>query len=271
MIRNKPGMIHPTAVIHPLAELAHDVQVGPYVIIEGPARIASGVRIEAHAQIIGHVEIGEGCQIGRAAVIGSDPQDIHFDTRTESSVILGPRNVIREHVTIHRGSKPGSATRLGEGNFLMVGAHLAHDVQLGSRNILANACLLAGHIHVGNNTFIGGGAVFHQFIRIGDSCVIQGNGSFGKDIPHFCAAMRTNRITGLNIIGLRRQGFTAEQRAAIKDLFKLLFCSGKNLAQALASARARDWTDPASRLLDFVGSPSRRGICPWRGEADTDD
>lgn len=263
-------MIHPTAVIHPEAQIAEGVHIGPYAIIDGPAKIAAGCRIEAHAQIVGHVEMGEGCIVGRAAVIGADPQDLGFKPETESSVILGAHNVLREHVTIHRGSKPGSATTLGDGNFLMVGAHLAHDVHLGNKNILANACLLAGHIHVGNNTFIGGGAVFHQFIRIGDSCVIQGNGSFGKDIPHFCAAMRTNRITGLNIIGLRRQGFSGEQRAAIKELFKLLFCSGKNLSQALEAAREKTWADPALRLLDFASAPSKRGICPWRGEVDAD-
>jgi UDP-N-acetylglucosamine acyltransferase len=263
--------IHPTAIIHSTAELDPSVEVGPYAIVDGPAKIAAGVRIEAQAQVIGHVEIGEGCVIGRAAIIGADPQDIHFKPETESSVILGRDNVLREHVTIHRGSKPGSATRLGDGNFLMVAAHLAHDVQMGNKNILANACLLAGHIQVGSSTFIGGGAVFHQFIRIGDSCVIQGNGSFGKDIPHFCAAMRTNRITGLNIIGLRRQGFTTEQRAAIKDLFKLLFCSGHNLTQALALARLREWQEPAARLLEFVSTPSKRGICPWRGEVSGED
>jgi UDP-N-acetylglucosamine acyltransferase len=260
-------MIHPTAIIHPSAELAADVYVGPYAILDGPVKVADGVRIEAHAQVIGRVEIGEGSVIGRAAIIGADPQDLHFKPETDSGVILGPRNTLREHVTIHRGSKPGSFTRLGEGNFLMASAHLAHDVQLGDRNILANACLLAGHIHVGNSTFIGGGAVFHQFLRIGDSCVIQGNGSFGKDIPHFCAAMRTNRITGLNVIGLRRQGFTATQRAAIKELFKLLFCSGKNLSQALAIAQERTWEEPASRLLAFALAPSKRGICPWRGDS----
>jgi UDP-N-acetylglucosamine acyltransferase len=263
--------IHPTAIIHSSAELDPSVEVGPYAIIDGPAKIAAGVRIEAQAQIVGRVEIGEDCVIGRAAVIGADPQDIHFKTETESGVVLGPRNVIREHVTIHRGSKPGGDTRVGEGNFLMVGAHLAHDVQLGNKNILANACLLAGHIQVGSNTFIGGGAVFHQFIRIGDSCVIQGNGGFGKDIPHFCMAVRINRLQGLNVIGLKRQGFTAEQRATIKELFKLLFCSDKNLSQALAIARQREWSGPASRLLEFVSTPSKRGICPWRGEVEMDD
>lgn len=264
-------MIHPTALIHPSAHLNPSVEVGPYVIIDGPARIAQGCRIEAHAQIIGNVQIGQGTVIGRAAIIGADPQDLGFKPETESGVILGANNVIREHVTIHRGSKPGSFTRMGDNNFLMAGAHLAHDVVLGNKNILANACLLAGHITVGNGTFIGGGAVFHQFLRIGDACVIQGNGSFGKDIPHFCAAQRTNRITGLNVIGLRRQGFNAEERASIKEMFHLLFSSGKNLSQALAAVKEKEWTGPAQRLLDFASTPSKRGICPWRGGVDLDD
>lgn len=264
--------IHPTAIVDPRAELHPSVEVGAYAVIEGSARLGAAVKVHAHAQILGQVEIGEACVIGHGAVVGGDPQDLHFDPSTESSVVMGPRNVLREHVTIHRGSKPGSATRLGEGNFLMVGAHLAHDVQLGDRNILANACLLAGHIVVGNGTFIGGGAVFHQFLRIGDGCVIQGNGSFGKDIPHFCAAMRTNRLTGLNVVGLRRAGFDAAQRSALRAAFKQLFCSGLNLSDALRQARLQPPAcEPVARLLDFVAQPSKRGICPWRGGAQTED
>ncbi|HYF34887.1 MAG TPA: acyl-ACP--UDP-N-acetylglucosamine O-acyltransferase [Prosthecobacter sp.] len=260
-------MIHPTALVHPSASIDPSVEIGPFVVIDGPARIAAGCRIEAHAQIVGDVRIGDATVIGRAAIIGGDPQDLSFQPETESGVVVGPRNVIREHVTIHRGSKPGSFTRIGEGNFIMAGAHLAHDVVLGDRNILANACLLAGHVHVGHQTFIGGGAVFHQFIRIGDSCVLQGNGGFGKDIPHYCAAHRINRLTGLNVIGLRRQGFSTEQRAEIKEMFNLLFRSGKNLTQAIAAAQEREWADPARRLLEFVMAPSKRGVCHLRSGA----
>ncbi|HEY1081654.1 MAG TPA: acyl-ACP--UDP-N-acetylglucosamine O-acyltransferase [Prosthecobacter sp.] len=264
-------MIHPTALVDPSAKLDPSVVVGPYAIIEGPVELAADCKVEAHAQVLGRVQVGAGTVIGRAAIVGGDPQDLGFKPETESGVVIGAGNVIREHVTIHRGSKPGSVTRLGDGNFLMAGAHLAHDVVLGNRNILANSCLLAGHITVGNGTFIGGGAVFHQFLRIGDGCVIQGNGSFGKDIPHFCSAQRTNRLTGLNIIGLRRQGFSAEQRAAIKEMFRLLFCSGRNLSQALAVAREREWPEAAARLLEFASQPSKRGICPWRGGLDGED
>lgn len=263
-------MIHPTALVDPAAKIDPTAFIGPYAIIEGPAEVGPGCRIEAHAQIIGHVVLGEATVIGRAALIGGDPQDLGFKPETESSVIIGPRNVIREQVTIHRGSKPGGATRVGEGNFIMATAHLAHDVVLGNKNVLANACLLAGHVQIGNSTFIGGGAVFHQFVRVGDYCVVQGNGSLGMDLPHYCAAHGANQIVGLNVIGMRRQGFAPEQRAAIKEMFKKLFHSGMNLSQAVAAASAREWPPAAQRLLEFVTAPSKRGICPARRGAGHD-
>jgi UDP-N-acetylglucosamine acyltransferase len=118
--------------------------------------------------------------------------------------------------------------------------------------------------------FMGGGSVFHQFLRVGDYCVVQGNGSFSKDIPHYCASARLNRVTGLNVIGLRRQGFTAEERGEIKELFRLLFCSGMNLTQAVKEAAAKDWPDKARRLLEFVQAPSKKGICPVRSGREVD-
>jgi UDP-N-acetylglucosamine acyltransferase len=257
-------MIHATAIISPEAHIDPGAEIGAYVIIEGPVQIAAGCKVAPHAQLIGDVQIGEGTTIGRSAIIGDLPQDLGFDPATHSGVRLGKKNVIREHVTIHRGSKPNQFTTLGEGNFIMVGAHFGHDVQIGNQNIIANDVLLAGHVHIGNNTFIGGGAVFHQFLRIGDYCVIQGNGSFSKDIPHYCAAQRTNRITGLNVIGLRRQGFTTEDRAEMKDLFDLLFREGHNLTQAIAAARAKTWSPRAEKLLQFIEAPSKKGVCRLR-------
>lgn len=257
-------MVHPTALIAPEAKIDPSVEIGAYVIIEGAVQIAAGCKIAPHAQLIGPLTIGEGTSIGRGAVIGELPQDLGFEPATESGVCLGKKNVIREHVTIHRGSKAGSWTSMGDGNFIMVGAHFGHDVQLGNSNIIANGALLAGHVHVGNNTFIGGGAVFHQFLRIGDYCVIQGNGSFSKDIPHYCAAQRTNRITGLNVIGLRRQGFTTQDRAEIKELFNLVFRSGHNLSQAITAARGKQWSAPVEKLLKFLEAPSKKGVCQMR-------
>ncbi len=258
-------MLHPTALIDPAARIDPTASIGPFVVIEGPVSIGARCRVEAHAQLVGKVTLGEESVVGRAAVIGGDPQDLGFDPATESGVEIGLRCVIREHVTIHRASKPGGATRVGAGNYLMAGCHLGHDVVLGDSNIVANAALLAGHVTVGNGSFIGGGAVFHQFLRIGDGCVVQGNGSFSKDIPHYCAAQRVNRVTGLNVVGLRRQGFSTADRAELKALFDLLFRSGQNLSQAVAAARQREWSPQAARLLEFVEAPSRKGVCSARG------
>ncbi len=263
-------MIHPTALIDPSAKIDPTTHIGPYVVIDGPAEIGAGCKIEAHAQIVGHVVVGEGTWIGRGAVIGAEPQDLSFDPATQSSVVLGKKNIIREHVTIHRGSKPGGVTRIGDENFLMVGSHLAHDVVMGDKNIVANAVLLAGHVHVGNHTFMGGGSVFHQFLRVGDYCLAQGNGTYSQDIPHYCAAMLFNQLTGLNVIGLRRQGFTADERGEIKEMFRLLFCSDMNLSQAVAQASTREWSEKARRLLDFMRGPSKKGVCRVHGERQED-
>lgn len=261
-------MIHPSAIVDSRCQIDPTVEIGPYAVIEGPVRIAAGCRIESHAQIVGDVSIGEGTVIGRAAIIGANPQDLTFDPGTTSGVIIGPRNTIREHVTIHRSSKEGGVTVMGEGNFLMVGCHLGHDVRVGDNNVIANAALLAGHVRLGSNSFIGGGAVFHQFLRIGDCCMAQGNGSFGKDIPHFCRAQRTNRLAGLNVVGLRRAGFAAADRAAVKEVFDLVFRSGRNLSQAIAAARGRSWPPPAEKFLEFIEEPSRQGVCTPGNERD---
>ena len=254
-------MIHPTALIDSCAQLDPSVSVGPYAIIEGPVKLGLGVKVEAHAQVLGDTTVGAHSTIGRAAIIGGDPQDLSFDPATASKLVIGERNTIREQVTIHRGSKPGSITRLGSNNFLMANAHVAHDVQLGDRNVLANGVLLAGHVHVGNNSFLGGGAGFHQFVRVGDYCIIQGNSSITKDVPHYCCCYLLNRLTGLNVIGLKRAGFTSEQRAAIKDVFSLIYRSGRNLSQALAEADQREWDSNCQRFIDFLKAPSRKGVC----------
>ncbi len=257
-------MHSPTAIISPEASIDPSADIGAYVVIEGPVKIGAGCKVAPHAQIIGDTVIGDGSSIGRGAVIGENPQDLGFDPAISSGVRIGKENVIREHVTIHRGSKPGGMTEIGDGNFIMVGAHLGHDVRMGDKNVIANDVLLAGHVHIGSNTFIGGGAVFHQFLRIGDYCVVQGNGSFSKDIPHYCAAQRINRVTGLNVIGLRRQGFTTEDRAAMKQLFAIVFRSGMNLSQAVAAARTMEWPAHAVRFIEFLEAPSKKGVCQLR-------
>ena len=254
-------MLHPTAIIHPDARLGTGVTVGPYAVIEGPASIGDGCEIQAHAVIGAHVVMGKDNLIGYGAIIGGDPQDFAFQPSVKSEVRIGDGNRIREYCTIHRGTAEGSATVVGSGCFLMAGAHLAHNCHLGDHIVIANNALLAGHVAVGDRVFIGGGCVFHQFIRIGQLAICQGGSAFSKDVPPFTTASDLNGIAGLNIIGLRRAGFTSGQRAEIKAAFSLLYRSGLNTTQALAAARERLWGEAAMAFWDFVAGAKRRGLC----------
>lgn len=252
--------IHPTALVSPLAHLADDVEIGPHTVIDGAATLENGVQVDGHVLVRGRVTLGAGTKVGWGCVIGADPQDLGFDPATDSGVVIGPGNTLREYVTIHRGSHAGTVTRLGEGNFLMVGVHLAHDVVLGDRNILANNVLLGGHIHVGSRVFLGGGAGFHQFLRIGDLSIVQGNAAISQDVPPYCAAHGQNCLAGLNVVGLRRAGFDSAARAEIKSLHRLLFQSSLPMRRALEEAQARVWSPAATVLLDAVAHPSRKGV-----------
>lgn len=260
--RYKPRVpkIHPSALVSADAELADDVVVGPFAVIEGPVRLAEGVEIGGHAWISGRTVVGGNSKIGWGSVVGADPQDLSFDPSTESGVVIGAGNTLREYVTIHRGSKHGSDTRIGDGNFLMTGVHLAHDVTMGDGNVLANNVLIAGHVKIGRRTFLGGGAGFHQFIHIGDFALVQGNTASSQDVPPYCALYGINRLAGLNVVGLRRAGFTAEERAEIKRAYQLLFASGKRREDALAEAAGRTWGEAAMKLIDAVARPSKKGV-----------
>lgn len=253
--------IHPTAIVHPDARLGSGVVIGPYAVIEGAATIGDGCTIQAHAIIGAHVTMGEGNLIGYGAVIGGDPQDFAFRPEIQSAVRIGNRNRIREYCTIHRGTAEGSATVVGDDCFLMAGAHLAHNVQLGNRVILANNALLGGHVLVEDSVFIGGGCVFHQYIRVGRLAIAQGASAFSKDVPPFTLAAERNTVVGLNVVGLKRAGYGAEQRREIKAAFNLLYRSGMNTRQALAAAQERSWAPEASAFLEFVAAAKKRGVC----------
>jgi UDP-N-acetylglucosamine acyltransferase len=253
-------MIHPTAVIHPDAQLGNEVQVGPYAVIEGAARIGDRCVIQAHAIVGAHVEMGDENLVGYGAVIGGDPQDFAFRPEVQSFVRIGSRNRIREYATIHRGTNESSATVIGDDCFLMGGTHLAHNVSLGSHVIIANNVLLGGHVTVEDRVFIGGGCVFHQHIRVGRLAICQGASAFSKDVPPYVMAAERNGVAGLNVIGLRRAGLNAADRAEIKAAFDLLYRSGYNVSQAAAVARERMWSHEALAFWDFVAAAGKRGV-----------
>ncbi len=252
--------LHPTALISPEAELADDVVVGPFAVIEGPVKLAAGVTIGGHVWICGDTTVGEGTSVGWGSVIGANPQDLGFDPALRSGVHIGARNVIREYVTIHRSSREGGHTTLGEGNYLMTGVHLGHDSQLGDANVIANNVMFGGHVHLGNRAFLGGGGGYHQFLHIGDLAMVQGNAVVSQDVPPYCVAFGKNQLAGLNTVGLRRAGFDAAARAELKMAYSLLFGSALPLSKALEAATTLVWSPAARLLLDAVAKPSRKGV-----------
>ncbi|HUE41507.1 MAG TPA: acyl-ACP--UDP-N-acetylglucosamine O-acyltransferase [Chthoniobacterales bacterium] len=260
--------IHHTAIIDPKAKLGVCIEVGPYVVVNGGAEIGDHSTIDSHAVIQGDVRIGSHNVIGPGAIIGTPPQDLSYSTERKTGVQIGNENVIREHCTIHRGSAEGSATRIGHGNFLMAGAHVGHNCEIGNNVIIANNCLLGGHVSVGDGAFLGGGCVFHQNIRVGRLAITQGASAFSKDIPPFVIAAERNCVFGLNVIGLRRAGFSAQDRDEIKTAFKLVYASGLNIAQAIEKAATMKLGSAASEFIDFVGAAKKRGICPLKSGAD---
>lgn len=253
--------IHPTAIISPEARIAPDVRIGPNVVIEGAVEVGARTVIGPNAVITGRVRIGARNSLGAGVIIGSDPQDLRFDPATDSGVWIGEDNTLREYCTVHRATVAGKDTTIGHRNYLMVGAHLAHDVHLGSDNVIANNVLIAGHTVFGDRIVVGGGSVFHQLIRVGDGAMIQGLSGFGQDVPPYTVGARVNLVVGLNVIGLRRAGRSAAERTELKRAFDLLYRGGMNVSQALEKSKESEWTGPARLFWDFVGSAGKRGIC----------
>jgi len=256
--------IHPTALVNSNAEIASDVEIGPYACIDGKAIIGAGCVIQAHAILAGKVTIGENCIIGYGAIIGAEPQDRAFHPGIHSEVIIGDNNRFREYCTVHRGTAEGSATRVGNDNYFMAGTHLGHNSTVGNHVTIANSVLLAGHVEVQDHAYIGGGSGFHQHIRVGEAAIAQGNSGFDKDIPPFTIAAIRNSIIGLNVVGLRNAGYSADDRADIKKAFKLLYMRGLNTTQALERSRQMQWSKGGQIFFDFVASAKKRGICDMR-------
>lgn len=261
--------IHPTAIVDPNAKLGANAEIGPFSIIGPYVTIGEQTAVQSHVVIEGEVAIGRGNFIGHGVIIGPPPQDISFSPKRKTEVEIGNDNVIREYCTIHRGSVDRSATKIGNNNFLMAGAHVGHNCLIGNNVVIANNCLLAGYVRVDDGAFLGGGSTFHQFMHIGRLVMVQGSSAFGKDLPPFVIAAERNSVFGLNIIGMRRAGFSAKDRDEIKKAFKLVYLTGLNTSQALEKAEMVTFGAPAREFLDFVANSKKRGICPLkRGVAD---
>ncbi len=253
--------IHPTAIIGDNVKLADNVQVGPYAIIDGDVSIGEGTKIFAHANISGFTEIGKNCEIHMNSVIGHLPQDMAFDRDNRTYLKIGDNNIFREGTSVHRGTEPESSTVIGDNNYFMAMSHVAHNCRIGNNVICANNTLIAGHVEIGNNTFLSGSVVIHQFCRIGCFVMVSGLSGINKDIPpYMMAGGRPAIVTNLNIVGLRRGGFSTEQRKNIKKLHSILFRENRSIKNAVDELDKLDKNQETETFISFIKN-SERGIC----------
>lgn len=254
-------MIHPTAIVDRNAEIASDVDIGPYCIIEEGARIGAGSRLGSHVVIQGRTEIGTGCTVSPFASLGGPPQDIGYKYEP-TRVIIGNNNTIKEYVTINRGTqKGGGTTQVGDNNFIMAYAHIAHDCKVGNNIIMANGATLAGHVEVSDFVIFSGLCAVHQFCRVGKYAFISGLTGIPKDVPPFViAAGDRAKLYGLNLVGLQRRNFSTDELTKLKRAYRILFRSALPLTTSLKIIREELDGENIAYLIEFIES-STRGIC----------
>jgi len=256
-------MIHPTAIVHPQAKLEGTVIVGPFAVIDAGVELGAHCIVGPHVYLTGITTIGSHNTFHAGCVIGDAPQDLKYHGEP-TRVRIGDHNVFREHLTVHRATTADGETVIGSHNFLMANAHVGHNSQLGDHVIIANGALLGGHVTVEDRAFISGNCLVHQFVRVGTLAIMQGGSAISKDLPPFTIARGDNGICGLNAVGLRRAGFSAEQRLELRKLYHALFRSRKNLRAVVAEAQ-KNFSSPAAKvLLEFVAA-AKRGLCSDTG------
>jgi UDP-N-acetylglucosamine acyltransferase len=252
-------MIHSLALVDDHASLAEDVEIGPYAIVEAGVKVGPRVKIWPHAYICSGTEIGEDTQVHMGAVVGHLPQDLAHEGGA-SYVVIGKRNVVREYATIHRGTKEGSSTVIGDDNYFMALSHVGHNCEIGDRVIISNGALLAGYVKVGDAAFISGNVVIHQFCRIGTLAMIGGFSGVNKDVPPYMLVRGPSIARSVNLVGLRRAKFSADAIRTIKEAFRLLYRSNLNISQAVEEIKKLGPSKEMDVLIEFVTS-SKRGIC----------
>ena len=262
--------IHPKSTVSPRAKLGANVTVGPYAIIEDDVQIGDNCNVAAHVVIKQHTTIGARNRIFEHSVIGGEPQDVKFKNE-RSYLHLGDDNLIREFCTLHRACGEDQITRVGSRNFFMVGVHIAHNCSIGDDNIFANEVALAGHIVIEDHVFLSNNVGAHQFVRMGRYAMVGGKSKIVQDVlPFFITDGNPSRVRGINSVGLKRAGFSRENRAALKQAYQLLFRSGLPLDQALIEMEQLPDSN-VNHLVQFIRE-SRRGIIrAARDEDDTGD
>ncbi|MDE0791180.1 MAG: acyl-ACP--UDP-N-acetylglucosamine O-acyltransferase [Flavobacteriales bacterium] len=250
--------ISPLASVHPDAQLASDVTIDAFAVIEKDVHIGQGSWIASHATVLNGTRMGKCCQVFHGAVVGGIPQDLKFEGE-DSQLIIGDHVVIREYATLNRGTKAYGKTEIGDHSLIMAYAHVAHDCIIGEHVILVNSVSLAGHVVIGDWSILGGLSAVHQFVHIGEHVMVGGGSMVRQDIPPFITVARTPlAFDGVNSIGLKRRGFSHERIERIQSTYRLLYQSGLNVTQARKAMK--DNKDPDSEaILDFIAK-SERGI-----------
>lgn len=251
-------MIHSTAIIHPRAQLDTGVEVGPYAVVEEGVTIGPRCKIGPFVHLSGRTTIGADNAFYAGVAIGTPPQDVKY-AGSPSLTRIGDRNSFREHVTVNRATDETGDTVIGSDNLFMAGSHVGHNAQVGNGCVLANAALLAGHVEVHDKVVISGSCLVHQFVRVGTFSMMQGGAGISKDLPPYTMAQGVNEICGLNAIGLRRAGFSSEDRLELKRLYRFLFRGSLGLLDAVNEARRTFCCSPSIQLLDFIVA-SKRGV-----------
>jgi UDP-N-acetylglucosamine acyltransferase len=251
--------IHPTAIVDSRAELDPTVDVGPYCIIDAEVRIAAGCRLVHQVYLTGWTEIGENCVLHPGVIVGHEPQDTKYKGQ-RSFCRIGRGTILREYVTVHRGTIPESSTVIGENCYLLGASHVAHNGRLGNHVTLINNVLLAGHVQVGDRVTIGGGAAVHQFVRVGELAMIAGNSRVTMDVIPFALTDPEGRIIGLNRVGLRRAGIPDADLEEVRRAFRLLFGGATKFQEAVAKLNAFVATHSGRTLRDFLHTESSRGF-----------
>ena len=264
-----PVTIHPTAVIHPSAQIAPGVDIGPFAVIGEDVVLHPRVRVGPHA-VVEFADVGEASQIHAGAFVGTAPQDLKYRGE-RTKVILGPGCVVRECVTLNRGTAATGETRIGARCLFMAYSHVAHDCIIGNEVIMANSVAVAGHAEIGEGAVIGGMVGLHQFVRVGKLAMIGAGAMVPLDIPPFALAWGDRaRLNGLNLIGLRRRGFSNDQIAALKKAYRDIFASDEPIADKLARMSQEPQPEPVKDLIDFL-KKSSRGFCRPADKKSTTD
>lgn len=254
-------MIHPTAIVHPNATIGRYVEIGPYCIVGEHVTLSDRAKLLAHVVVNGRTTIGEDTVIYPFASIGAPSQDRKVVPDEVAYTAIGARTIIREYVSVHRGTGEGSVTSVGDDTLLLAYVHIAHNCRIGNHVTMSNLAQLAGGVVVEDYAGIGGMAGIHQFVRIGAHAFVGGFTKLVRDVPpYFLAEGNPAEVYGLNAVGLRRHGLSKESFAELKDAYKTLYRSERNISQAIEVLRDTVKTDEGRALLAFLEADSERGI-----------